>query len=97
MCGEVFQRVIVDRNCEFRIHSVQTTFKGDSSFKKKRSEATAKSAEQTEAKMCEIYNNSATRRGKKETNWQHIIDNGDDEPSMNAKQFLDMGLCDEIL
>ena len=97
MACEVFSSVVFDRHCTMLIHSVESSFKGDNSFKKRRLESLASSVEQTEQMMCQIYSESSQRRGKSGTDWKKQIETGNDKADFTAYQVLDMGLCDEIL
>lgn len=96
MATEVFSRVTLDKFCTIKIHNVQTSMSKDVSLKRARLILEAQTSVDIEKVMCQIYKECAEKRGKSGTNWQGIIDEGDDKTCFSAQDVLSMGLCDEI-
>lgn len=95
MTSPMFEKVTIDAFSTFRIHSA-TTGALDAATKKRLFTQTSL-LDQAENIIIDMYAQAAARRAKPVTDWQTIMDNGDDNCFITANEILAYGLCDEIM
>lgn len=97
ICSPVFDKVYIDKNSMWQIHSMKISITNEASFSIADLEKWIRRLKKSEDKMISYYTQRASLHVKTLSNWQKIIDEGDKTDLMTAQQFMDLGLCDGII
>lgn len=99
LSSAVFKEVHVDTNATFMIHNMAAITETSAAIIRKKLDLMTGAVIKEEQKAIAHYQRKALSNGKSltTTEWQKIIDDGDDTPVLSAQQYYDLGLCDKIL